>query len=85
MNSKQKTTYALAAVLAMTLGGMSMGVSAAPAMEKCYGISKAQHNDCATATNSCAGTTTMDRDPHAFIAVPAGVCQKIAGGSLVKP
>lgn len=83
--SKRKLTYTLAAMLTLGVGGMTTTVYAAPAMEKCYGISKAHHNDCATATNSCAGTTTVDRDPHAFIAVPVGVCQKISGGNLDKP
>lgn len=50
-------------------------------VEKCYGVAKAGKNDCQTPTNSCAGHTTMDRDAGAFIAVPAGTCDKIAGGS----
>ena len=49
--------------------------------EKCYGVAKAGKNDCKTATNSCAGQSKADRDPGAFIAVPAGSCAKIAGGS----
>lgn len=28
--------------------------------EKCYGVAKAGKNDCFTAKNSCAGTTTQD-------------------------
>lgn len=61
---------------------LSTGSAQAAETEKCYGVSAAGKNDCQTATNSCAGHTTMDRDPGAFIAVPAGTCDKISGGSL---
>jgi len=50
--------------------------------EKCYGIVKAGSNDCATATQSCAGSATKDNQPDAFIFLPKGVCEKIVGGSL---
>ena len=47
-----------------------------------YGIAAAGKNDCQTATNSCAGMTTADNLPDAWIYVPTGTCEKIAGGSL---
>ena len=52
--------------------------------EKCYGIVKAGANDCGNAakTHSCAGYATTDGDPGEWIALPAGVCAKIVGGSL---
>ena len=50
--------------------------------EKCYGIVKAGLNDCATATSSCAGSSSKDRQADAFIFLPKGVCDKLAGGSL---
>ena len=50
--------------------------------EKCYGVNKAGKNDCQTATNSCAGSSRVDNDAHAFIIVPKGTCEKIVGGSL---
>lgn len=50
--------------------------------EKCYGIVKAGLNDCATATASCAGSSTKDRQNDAFVFVPKGLCQKIVGGNL---
>lgn len=71
---------ALASVVA--LGGLGMGSVHAAEMEKCYGVAEAGKNDCATATSSCAGTSTEDRQADAFIAVPEGTCDKIAGGSL---
>jgi uncharacterized membrane protein len=51
--------------------------------EKCYGIAKAGQNDCAsTGANSCGGTSKIDSDPHAWLYVPAGYCERIVGGSL---
>lgn len=52
--------------------------------EKCYGVVKAGLNDCQTNTHSCAGTSTADNQPDAWIYVPAGTCTKIAGGSTEK-
>ncbi len=49
--------------------------------EKCYGVVKAGLNDCETNTHSCAGTSTADNQPDAWIYVPAGTCTKITGGS----
>ena len=69
---------AIGTVLAMS-GGPTV---AAGDNEKCYGISVAGQNDCATATSSCAGTSKVDHQTDAFIAVPSGLCLKIAGGSL---
>lgn len=50
--------------------------------EKCYGIVKAGMNDCATATASCAGSATKDKQSDAFLFVQKGICDKIAGGVL---
>lgn len=50
-------------------------------MEKCYGVAKAGKNDCQTATSSCAGTSKVDGQKDAWILVPAGTCDKLAGGS----
>ncbi|HEU0198527.1 MAG TPA: DUF2282 domain-containing protein [Nevskiaceae bacterium] len=49
---------------------------------RCYGINAAYKNDCKSADHSCAGQDAKARDPATFVLVPAGVCQKIAGGSL---
>ncbi len=35
--------------------------------EKCYGIARAGYNDCFFAANSCAGTSTPDDDPQAWV------------------
>ena len=55
-----------------------------PAMEHCYGVAKAGKNDCAAAGHACAGQSKMDMDKASWVAVPAGVCAKLAGGSLTK-
>lgn len=49
---------------------------------KCYGINAADKNTCHTATVNC-GTNAPRNDPDAFVAVPKGLCTRIAGGSLV--
>lgn len=50
--------------------------AAADGTEKCYGISLAGQNDCASASgNSCAGHATMDFDKQAWKLVPAGSCE----------
>ena len=84
---KCSTKMITAAVLALTTGGFIASGSAIAAdekqeMEKCYGVAKAEKNDCQTATSACAGTAKQDRQKDAFIAVPKGTCGKIAGGSL---
>lgn len=48
----------------------------------CYGINAAYKNDCQSPGHSCAGQDSKARDPNAFVAVPAGLCTKIDGGSL---
>ena len=85
--TRTATTVALAAALAL-----SAGVSIAAAdehkaganTEKCYGVSKAGQNDCATAKHGCATFAKVDRDPEDWKLVPKGTCQKM-GGKLEAP
>jgi len=50
--------------------------------EKCYGVAAAGKNDCASeGNNSCAGHSAKDADGKAWVLVPAGLCEKLAGGS----
>ncbi|MGH8846454.1 MAG: BufA1 family periplasmic bufferin-type metallophore [Polaromonas sp.] len=51
-------------------------------LEKCYGINAVAKNDCAEGEHSCAGHATKARDTKSFVMLPAGVCGKIAGGSM---
>lgn len=50
--------------------------------ERCYGVAAKGQNDCATPQYACVGRSTVDRDPNAWIMVPAGLCERIAGGKL---
>ena len=65
-----------AAVAAATL--MSTGASAQMAntdKEKCYGVSMAGKNDCAsTGNNSCSGQSKADYDAKAWKYVAKGSC-----------
>ena len=49
--------------------------------EKCYGVSKAGHNDCATKTTSCAGSAKKDNQTDAFVMVPKGLCDRLVSGN----
>ena len=84
MNASDPRLHAtLAGLIALGLGAASSGALAAKGdTEKCAGIAKAGKNDCGTSKSACAGTATADRDIEAWILVPAGTCEKIAGGKL---
>jgi uncharacterized membrane protein len=85
MNKEKIVKSAITAFLAITTLSSAVAASkdtAAPETEKCYGVVKAGANDCATATSSCSGSATKDRQPDAFIFVPKGLCEKLAGASL---
>lgn len=86
----------LAAIVAVGISGIATETIAATTnskpskmmkgVEKCYGISKAGMNDCASATNNgCAGSSTTDGDKDAWIYVPKGTCNKIVGSSTTPP
>jgi uncharacterized membrane protein len=47
---------------------------AAGKMEKCFGIALKGQNDCATATASCAGASTVDYQGDAYKIVAKGTC-----------
>lgn len=85
MSNKKLVGFTIATAAALTFGIAPMtSTFAQENTEKCYGIVKAGMNDCATATQSCAGSATKDRQPDAYLFVPKGVCEKIAGG-MPKP
>ena len=81
--SKSLMAGSLASLIAMSLSMASSGaLAAASDTEKCAGIVKAGHNDCGTSKSACAGTSKTDRDSEAWISVPKGTCERIAGGML---
>jgi uncharacterized membrane protein len=60
---------------ALSLATLPTELSAADDQEKCFGISKAGQNDCAAGgSNSCAGTSKVDFDPHGWKLVKKGTC-----------
>jgi uncharacterized membrane protein len=77
---------------AVVAGALTALLAAAPAstvlaadgdMEKCYGVAKAGQNDCAAGEGTtCQGTSTVDGQKNAWIYLPAGLCEKLVGGSL---
>jgi len=86
-NTNIIVTTALASLIALS----ALGAQTASAgedkkdMEKCYGVAKAGKNDCKTMSSACAGHSTSDAQPDAFIALPKGTCERLAGGSLEAP
>lgn len=73
---------AFASLIAIGLAGTVIQANAAGDNEKCAGIVKAGKNDCGTSKGSCAGTIKVDRDAEAWIYVPKGTCDKVAGGTV---
>ncbi len=75
---------------ALALGAISAAhsgpVPADPSKDKCYGIAKAGHNDCASASgsHSCAGTAKKDGDPGDWKYVARGTCEQM-GGKMMPP
>ena len=77
-DNKVLVSAALAGVVALGLGAAAE--AAKPGYEKCAGVVKAGMNDCGTSTHSCAGQAATDGDAEEWVYVPAGTCNKIAGG-----
>lgn len=65
-----------------TTGAAPAAAGAAPATEKCFGVSRAGKNDCASNGHSCAGQGKKDADGKEWMKLPKGTCERIAGGSL---
>lgn len=82
MNPRHPVLACAAAAL-LALGLSATALADKEGMEKCAGIAKAGKNDCGTATSPCAGTAKKDNEPNAWIYVPTGTCEKIAGGKVV--
>ncbi|MEP7245021.1 MAG: DUF2282 domain-containing protein [Gammaproteobacteria bacterium] len=77
------------ALLAAAIGGLvafagpafSADDAKAGATEKCFGVSKAGKNDCATAAHSCQGESKKDADSKEWVKLPKGTCERIVGGT----
>jgi uncharacterized membrane protein len=77
-----KNQLLVASALALAISLMAGPSAQAQDTEQCFGVAKAGKNDCKAGSHACAGHSTADADPASFIVVPAGTCEKIAGGSL---
>ncbi len=77
--NKVAVSLAVASAFATAIALAGTPTQAADDMEKCYGISKAGQNDCAAeGSNSCAGTSKVDFDPHGWKLVKKGTCTSTA-------
>jgi uncharacterized membrane protein len=66
---------AIAAAISLAAAAAQAESTAAPAMEKCFGVALAGQNDCAAGPGTtCAGTSTKDYQGNAWKLVPAGTC-----------
>jgi uncharacterized membrane protein len=75
-------TSAVMGALAVAAGAMAQTKNPdLTGKEKCFGVAKAGKNDCAAGAHSCAGQSTKDGDKSSFLAVPAGLCARLEGGS----
>jgi uncharacterized membrane protein len=80
-NSLVRGTLASMIAIGLSVAG-GAALAAKGDTEKCAGIVKAGKNDCGTSKSACAGTATADRDAEAWILVPTGTCERIAGGKV---
>ena len=82
MKNKYILTSAIVIAGAGALAFSNIGEAEAGDKEKCYGVAKAGHNDCASkdGSHSCAGMAKKDADPNEWVLVPEGLCDKLVGG-----
>ncbi|WP_298233613.1 DUF2282 domain-containing protein [uncultured Azohydromonas sp.] len=73
---------ALAAVQRYTQVLSTPGSSFVLERERCHGIVRAGRNDCGTSVHACAGQAREERGAEEWIVLPAGTCERIAGGRL---
>lgn len=76
------STLLIASALVAAVSLAALPAAQAADKEKCYGVAKAGKNDCAAGSHSCAGQSSMSNDPASFVVVPAGLCEKLAHGTL---
>jgi len=76
---------ALSSALLLSAGTVATTSFAADvSKEQCAGVIKAGKNDCATTMNACHGHVEVDATPMAWIYLPKGTCERIAGAHVVK-
>ena len=86
--SNRNSLYLFAVSSAFAMAGAVTSGAALAAdgddMEQCAGVIKAGKNDCATSKNECHGHVAVDASPEAWIYLPKGTCERIAGARVVK-
>jgi uncharacterized membrane protein len=85
--NRSTTSFALTLATALSLGVPAAAAAAEPeaapapargGKERCYGVSKAGENDCASGPGTtCAGSSKVDWQGNAWKLVPAGTCESI--------
>ena len=84
--SKHALNTLIAGAVAVTMASAANKAEAGShsGKEKCYGVVKAGKNMCGRADggHSCASQAAKDGDPQEWLYLPAGVCEKLVGGSL---
>ncbi len=80
--NKEATKQVVGAAIFMAMITGSAQADSKPEVEKCYGVAKAEKNDCAAkdGSHSCAGLAKKDGEPVSWVYVPKGVCEKLVGG-----
>ncbi|PJB69037.1 MAG: signal peptidase [Alphaproteobacteria bacterium CG_4_9_14_3_um_filter_47_13] len=81
---KVVTAGIIAGAVSLAIANVNTANAENAKTEKCYGVVKAGANDCASAdkSHSCMGQAAKDGDVKEWVAVPAGLCEKLVGGSL---
>lgn len=76
------TTLLAATVHAALANAADVKTESRAEIEKCYGVAKAEKNDCAAKDKSysCAGHAKKDGDENSWIYLPKGLCDKLVGG-----
>jgi uncharacterized membrane protein len=71
-----------AAILASMIANCAQAQDNKREVEKCYGVARAEKNDCAAkdGRHSCAHLAKKDGDPVNWVYVPKGLCEKLVGG-----
>lgn len=83
-NSKSILNMAITGLMAIGAGSLATATYADEnhsGDEQCAGVVKAGKNDCSTSMNECHGHAEAG-SPMAWIYVPKGTCDKIAGAHL---
>ena len=83
MDQQTVIRSALMGLFALGIAGATTAQAQSAPKEKCYGVSKAGQNECASVKSSCARTSRKDYDPAFWKLVAKGTCEKT--GSKLSP